>query len=77
MRSLRHVLGEASDGRHGCAVRATREESHALATVLREDDVVDHTPIRRGQLLPLSGSLLALAYSFGIQCAAQRLTVPK
>ena len=27
---------------------ATREESHALATVLREDDVVDHKPIRRG-----------------------------
>ena len=31
------------------AVGATREESHALATVLREDDVIDHKPIRRGQ----------------------------
>ena len=32
----------------GAAVGATREESHALATVLREDDVIDHKPIRRG-----------------------------
>ena len=31
---------------------ATREESHALATVLREDDITDHKPIRRGQCQP-------------------------
>ena len=41
-------------------MRATREDSHALATVLREDDVVDHAPIRRGQMPP---HLLSLAFS--------------
>ena len=71
MRSLQHVLGEASDGRPGYAVRATREESHALSTVLRENDVMDHAPIRRGQLLMLSCSLVASQ----LHCAAQRLTI--
>ena len=31
---------------------ATREESHALAIVLRDDDIIDNKPIRRGQGVP-------------------------
>ena len=32
------------------AVGASREESHALHTVLREEDEVEHVPIARGDI---------------------------